>query len=48
MGGAAAARRRMRERIFTDPAAKQRLEAILHPAIRAEMERQSRVAGGRW
>ena len=39
-------RRRMRERIFTDPSAKQRLEAILHPAIRAEMERQSRTAGG--
>jgi len=39
-------RRRMRERIFADPAAKLRLEAILHPAIRAEMERQSRVAGG--
>ena len=39
-------RRRMRERIFSDPTAKQRLEAILHPAIRAEMERQSRVAGG--
>ena len=39
-------RRRMRERIFADPSAKQRLEAILHPAIRAEMERQSREAGG--
>ena len=39
-------RRRMRERIFSDPAAKRRLEAILHPAIRVEMERQSRVAGG--
>ena len=39
-------RRHMRERIFADPAAKQRLEAILHPAIRAEMERQSQVAGG--
>jgi dephospho-CoA kinase len=39
-------RRRMRERIFTDPTAKQRLESILHPAIRAEMERQSREAGG--
>jgi dephospho-CoA kinase len=39
-------RRRMRERIFADPTARQRLEAILHPAIRAEMERQSRVAGG--
>jgi dephospho-CoA kinase len=39
-------RRRMRERIFSDPAAKQRLEAILHPAIRVEMEHQSRAAGG--
>jgi len=39
-------RRRMRERIFAEPAVKQRLEAILHPAIRAEMERQSRLAGG--
>ena len=39
-------RRRMRERIFADPTAKQGLEAILHPAIRAEMERQSRVTGG--
>jgi dephospho-CoA kinase len=39
-------RKRMRERIFTDPAAKRRLEAILHPAIRAEMERQSQAAGG--
>lgn len=39
-------RRRMRERIFADPAARQRLEAILHPAIRNEMERQSREAAG--
>jgi dephospho-CoA kinase len=39
-------RRRMRERIFSDPLAKQRLEAILHPAIRAAMERQSREAVG--
>ena len=39
-------RRRLRERIFADPEAKRRLEAILHPAIRAEMERQSRAAGG--
>jgi dephospho-CoA kinase len=39
-------RRRMRERIFSDPTAKRRLEAILHPAIRAEMERQSREAAG--
>ncbi len=39
-------RRRMRELIFADPSARQRLEAILHPAIRAEMERQSREANG--
>jgi dephospho-CoA kinase len=39
-------RPRMRERVFGDPAARRRLEAILHPAIRAEMERQSRAAGG--
>jgi dephospho-CoA kinase len=34
-------RRRLRETIFADAAARDRLEAILHPAIRAEMERQS-------
>ena len=39
-------RRRMREHVFADAAARRRLEAILHPAIRAEMERQSRAAGG--
>ena len=39
-------RKRMRERIFSDPDARRRLEAILHPAIRAEMERQSQAAGG--
>jgi dephospho-CoA kinase len=39
-------RKRMRERIFADPAARRRLEAILHPAIRAEMERQSQAADG--
>ena len=39
-------RRRLRERIFTDAGARQRLNAILHPAIRAEMERQSQAAGG--
>jgi len=41
-------RRRMRERIFSEPTARQCLEAILHPAIRAEMERQSRQAVGRY
>ena len=39
-------RKRMREHIFSDPAARRRLEAILHPAIRAEMERQSQAADG--
>jgi dephospho-CoA kinase len=39
-------RRRLRERIFADPGARRRLEAILHPAIRAEMERQSPAADG--
>jgi len=31
----------MRERVFADPAAKQRLEALLHPLIRAECETQA-------
>jgi len=39
-------RPRMRERIFSDPDARRRLEAIMHPAIRAEMARQSLAAGG--
>jgi len=37
-------RRRLRDIIFSDPTARTRLEAILHPAIRAEMERQSAAA----
>jgi dephospho-CoA kinase len=39
-------RRRLRERIFADAGARARLNAILHPAIRAEMERQSQAADG--
>ena len=39
-------RRRMRDYVFNDPAARKRLEGILHPAIRAEMERQSAAAPG--
>ena len=39
-------RPRMRQRIFADPDARRRLEAILHPAIREAMERQSVAAGG--
>jgi len=31
----------LREKIFADPSARSRLEAILHPAIRRTMERQS-------
>jgi len=34
-------RRLLRERVFRDPDERQRLESILHPAIRAEMERRS-------
>ena len=37
-------RRRLRAIIFSDATARARLEAILHPAIRAEMERQSVAA----
>ncbi len=37
-------RPRLREMIFSDPAARRRLEAILHPAIRQAMERQSQAA----
>ncbi len=37
-------RGRLREIIFADAGARARLEAILHPAIRAEMERQSAAA----
>lgn len=39
-------RPRMRERIFNNPAEKHALEAILHPAIRAEQQRLAQVAGG--
>jgi dephospho-CoA kinase len=37
-------RARMRKQVFSDSAAKQRLEAILHPMIRAEMLRQAESA----
>ncbi|VTU24285.1 Dephospho-CoA kinase [Variovorax sp. PBS-H4] len=40
-------RARMRELVFADPAAKQRLEAILHPAIGMECEAQAAAAAGR-
>lgn len=38
-------RAKMRARVFSDPQAKARLEALLHPMIRAEAER--RIAGAR-
>lgn len=37
-------RARMRERVFADPSAKARLEALLHPVIRAEAERRIAAA----
>jgi dephospho-CoA kinase len=36
----------MRARAFADPHERQRLEAILHPLIRAETERQASIRGG--
>jgi len=36
----------LRTRVFGDTAARRRLEAILHPAIRAELVRRSATAGG--
>lgn len=37
-------RRQLRERVFTDPQAKSWLNALLHPLIRSEMQRQCAVA----
>ncbi len=39
-------RRALRERVFARPDDRRRLEAILHPLIRAELERRSAAAGG--
>ena len=39
-------RAQMRALVFADPAAKQALEAILHPMIGAEAQRQAQVAEG--
>lgn len=39
-------RARMRERVFADPSARHRLEAILHPLIRDETARQAAAATG--
>lgn len=45
-GAGAMDRAKMRERVFTDPAAKKQLEAILHPLIRIETERAAANAQG--
>ena len=42
--GGALDRERMRALVFSEPAAKQRLEAILHPLIGVETERQASAA----
>jgi len=39
-------RRRLRALVFDDPARRRRLEALLHPAIRAEMDRRRALARG--
>ena len=39
-------RRKMRELVFSDPRAKQRLEALLHPLIREESRRRIAAASG--
>jgi dephospho-CoA kinase len=39
-------RAHMRERVFSDPEQRRKLEAITHPAIRAELARRSAAAGG--
>jgi dephospho-CoA kinase len=39
-------RRALRRLVFSDPALRRRLEAILHPAIRAEMQRQAAATAG--
>jgi dephospho-CoA kinase len=44
--GGAMDRKRMREHVFADPAAKRALEALLHPMIRAEAERRIHSASG--
>lgn len=37
-------RRRMREHVFADPAARKRLEAILHPKVRIELRRRAALS----
>ena len=46
IAGGAMDRKRMRERVFADPAAKRALEGVLHPLIREEAARRSAAASG--
>jgi dephospho-CoA kinase len=46
VAGGAMDRKRMRERVFADPAAKRALEQLLHPMIRAESARRIAAARG--
>ena len=39
-------RRRLRDKVFADPGLRQQLEAITHPAIRAELSRRAEASGG--
>jgi len=39
-------RRALRERVFAEPAERAALEGLLHPAIRAELQRRAQAAGG--
>jgi dephospho-CoA kinase len=41
-------RRRMRESIFADAAARRRLEAILHPRVRDELRRRTLASSAPW
>lgn len=41
-------RARMRQRVFNDPVQREQLEAIMHPAIREELARRSKAAGGEY
>lgn len=41
-------RARMRDIVFNDPALRKNLESITHPAIRAELARRSKQAGGEY
>jgi dephospho-CoA kinase len=41
-------RAKMRRRVFEDPAARARLEAIVHPRVRAALKRQCETAGSKY